>query len=52
MDDLGTIFSLNNWPGHLSYVLIAISYLLTDCRSKFSISGSQAVICALGWDGT
>lgn len=30
MDDLGTIFSLNNWPGHLSYVLIAISYLLTD----------------------
>jgi Cyclic nucleotide-binding domain len=30
MDDLGTIFSLNNWPGHLSYVLIAISYWLTD----------------------
>ena len=30
MDDLGTILSLNNWPGHLSYVLIAISYWLTD----------------------
>ena len=30
MDDLGTIFSLNNWPGHLSYALIAISYWLTD----------------------
>jgi hypothetical protein len=26
MEDLGAIFSLNNWPGHLSYVLIAISY--------------------------
>ena len=62
MNDLGTLFSLNNWPGHLSYVLLAISYLLTDifgcdwwplsgCRSKFSISGSQVVICALGWVG-
>ncbi|MGH6734586.1 MAG: Crp/Fnr family transcriptional regulator [Methyloceanibacter sp.] len=30
MDDLATIFSLNNWPGHLSYVLIAISYWLTN----------------------
>ena len=30
MDDLGAIFSLNNWPGHLSYVLIAVSYWLTD----------------------
>ena len=30
MNDLGTLFSLNNWPGHLSYVLLAISYLLTD----------------------
>jgi hypothetical protein len=30
MGDLGTIFGLNNWPGHLSYVLIAISYWLTD----------------------
>lgn len=30
MDDLSTLFSLNNWPGHLSYVLIAISYWLTD----------------------
>jgi CRP-like cAMP-binding protein len=29
MDDLAAIFSLNNWPGHLSYVLIAISYWLT-----------------------
>jgi hypothetical protein len=27
---LGTIFSLSNWPGHLSYALIAISYWLTD----------------------
>ncbi len=30
MDELATIFSLNNWPGHLSYALIAISYWLTD----------------------
>jgi len=30
MDDLGTIFSLNNWPGHLSYLLIAVSYWLTN----------------------
>jgi Cyclic nucleotide-binding domain len=30
MDDLGTIFSFNNLPGHLSYVLIAISYWLTN----------------------
>ncbi|MGE3993585.1 cyclic nucleotide-binding domain-containing protein [Pseudorhodoplanes sp.] len=30
MDDLSTLFSLNNWPGHLSYVLIAISYWLTE----------------------
>jgi hypothetical protein len=30
MDDLATLFSLNNWPGHLSYLLIAISYWLTD----------------------
>ena len=30
MDDLAPIFSLNNWPGHLSYVLIAVSYWLTD----------------------
>ena len=30
MDELGTLFSLNNWPGHLSYLLIAISYWLTD----------------------
>ena len=30
MDELATLFSLNNWPGHLSYVLIAISYWLTD----------------------
>jgi CRP-like cAMP-binding protein len=29
MDDLATIFSLSNWPGHLSYVLIAVSYWLT-----------------------
>jgi len=30
MDDLGTILSVNNWPGHLSYLLIAISYWLTN----------------------
>jgi CRP-like cAMP-binding protein len=30
MNNLETIFSLNNLPGHLSYVLIAISYWLTD----------------------
>jgi CRP-like cAMP-binding protein len=30
MDELATLFSLNNWPGHLSYLLIAISYWLTD----------------------
>ena len=30
MDDLASLFSLNNWPGHLSYVLIAFSYWLTD----------------------
>jgi CRP-like cAMP-binding protein len=30
MDDLATIFSLSNWPGHLSYVLIAVSYWLTE----------------------
>ena len=30
MDDLVTIFSPNNWPGHLSYVLIAISYWMTN----------------------
>ena len=30
MGELTTIFSLNNLPGHLSYVLIAVSYWLTD----------------------
>src|SRR5262245_55008413 len=30
VDDLATIFSLHNWPGHVSYVIIAISYWLTD----------------------
>jgi CRP-like cAMP-binding protein len=30
MDDLATIFSLNNLPGHLSYLLIAISYWMTN----------------------
>lgn len=30
MDDLATIFSFNNIPGHISYILIAISYWLTD----------------------
>ncbi len=30
MDDLATMFSFNNWFGHFSYVLIAISYWLSD----------------------
>jgi CRP-like cAMP-binding protein len=30
MDELGTLFSLSNVPGHISYLLIAISYWLTD----------------------
>jgi CRP-like cAMP-binding protein len=30
MAELAEIFSLNNIPGHISYVLIAISYWLTD----------------------
>jgi len=30
MNDLGTLFSLHNWPGHLAFVLIAISYWLTN----------------------
>jgi hypothetical protein len=30
MDELATVFSFNNWPGHLSYLLIAISYWLSD----------------------
>jgi CRP-like cAMP-binding protein len=30
MDDIATLFSLNTWPGHFSYLLIAISYWLTD----------------------
>ena len=30
MDELGTLFSLSNLPGHISYLLIAISYWLTD----------------------
>jgi hypothetical protein len=30
MDELGTLFSLSNLPGHGSYFLIAISYWLTD----------------------
>jgi len=29
MDDIGSMFSLNNLPGHLSYLLIAVSYWLT-----------------------
>jgi CRP-like cAMP-binding protein len=30
MEDLTTLFSANNLPGHISYTLIAISYWLTD----------------------
>lgn len=30
MDEFATLFSLNNWPGHLSYILIALSYWLTE----------------------
>ena len=62
MDDLGAIFSLNNWPGHLSYVLIAISYWLTDMfwlravaviglSLEILFSGFPAAICALASAG-
>src|SRR6476661_1569953 len=30
MDEVATMFSFNNWFGHFSYLLIAISYWLTD----------------------
>jgi hypothetical protein len=30
MDDLGSMFTLSNLPGHLSYLLIAASYWLTE----------------------
>jgi hypothetical protein len=30
MDEMGSLLALNNLPGHISYVLIAISYWLTD----------------------
>jgi hypothetical protein len=30
MENLTTLFSANNLPGHISYTLIAISYWLTD----------------------
>jgi CRP-like cAMP-binding protein len=30
MEDIATLFSANNLPGHVSYTLIAISYWLTD----------------------
>jgi hypothetical protein len=36
---MGTIFSLNNWPGHLSYVLIAIAYWLTDMFWLLAVVG-------------
>jgi hypothetical protein len=41
MESLATLFSLNNWPGHLSYVIIAISYWLTDifCLRLVAIVG-------------
>ena len=46
MDDLGTLFSLSNWPGHLSYTLIAISYWLTDIfwLRVVAVIGSVAVL--------
>ena len=63
MDDLGTILSVNNWPGHLSYLLIAISYWLTNMfwlqvvavvglSLESLIFGCRAAICALASDGT
>ena len=63
MDEVATIFSFNNWPDHFSYLLIAISYWLTDifwlrlvalsvCRSRSSISGTPAAICAPALAGT
>src|SRR6476620_5873936 len=30
MDEVATMFSFNNWFDHFSYLLIAISYWLTD----------------------
>jgi CRP-like cAMP-binding protein len=30
MNDIAALFSLNHWPGHLAYLLIAVSYWLTD----------------------
>lgn len=63
MDDLATLFSLNNWPGHLSYVMIAISYWLTDMfwlRSVAVVGLSLEIIyfllsggdlrAGIGWD--
>ena len=60
MDDLVTIFSPNNWPGHLSYVLIAISYWMTNIFwlrvvAVIGLSSTllcQAEICALASVGT
>ena len=63
MDELGTIFSLNNWFGHFSYLLIAISYWLTDIfwlrvvaviglSLESSTSGTPAAICARASAGT
>ena len=63
MDDLETMFSLNNWPGHLSYVLMAVSYWLTNMfwlrvvaviglSLRSFTSGCQVVICAPVSDGT
>ena len=30
MDELASLFTINNLPGHISYILIALSYWLTD----------------------
>jgi hypothetical protein len=63
LDDLAAIFSLHNWPGHVSYVMIAISYWLTDIfwlRSMaivglafeilyFTFSGGD-LRTGIGWD--
>jgi hypothetical protein len=63
MDELATIFSLNSVPGHVSYVLIAISYWLTDIYRLrvvavvglsmeivyFMFSGGD-LLAGIGWD--
>jgi hypothetical protein len=63
LEDLSVVFSLNNWPGHVSYVIIAISYWLSDIlwlRSMaivglafeilYFISSGGDLRTGIGWD--